>query len=105
MGFFYWGEENNPSRQAPARQTPTRPNYHRAPHRTIDPRTVKWANTPLDESAVREYERNPNRRSSDGDPFVVVGKDGVARGWNGKHRATAAMRQGRKLRVRFWDGR
>lgn len=44
-------------------------------------------------------------KSDDGDPFVVIGREGVARGWNGKHRGTAAMRQGRTLRARVWDER
>ena len=102
MGFFYWGEENNPAKSGAPE---SKPNYHKAPKQTIDPRTVQWANTPVSEKHVRRYEVDPNRYADDGDPFVVIGRDGVARGWNGKHRAIAAMRQGRMLRARVWDGR
>ena|SRR5579884_1163339 len=90
MGLFYWGERNGPNAR-----------YHRAKKVWIDPHTVEWAGHKVNEKAVREYERNPNKPSDDGDPFVVRGKDGRLHGWNGKHRATAAMRQGRKLLVRL----
>ena len=103
MAFLgmYWGEENNPARKAaPA---PREPDYDRAPKRAIDPRTVEWANTRVSESHVQAYIANPNRYSDDGDPYVVIGTDGKARGHNGKHRATAAMRTGRKLRARVSD--
>jgi hypothetical protein len=112
MVLFYWGEESpNAPRNKTKKSTGTpspvyrKPNYNKAEKRWIDPHTVKWANTPVNETFVRAYEQNPNRRSDDGDPFVVVNKNGVAEGWNGKHRATAAMRQHRKLKVRYWDVR
>ncbi|WP_028938250.1 hypothetical protein [Pseudonocardia spinosispora] len=112
MGFFSWGE---PTKQDTTK-TPghgrryATPDYDKAKKRWIDPRKVKWADTPVDEAWVRRYMQNPNLTRSvweggDGDPFVVVNKHGVAEGWNGKHRATAAMRQGRKLRVRYFDVR
>jgi hypothetical protein len=71
----------------------------------VDPNKVKWAGHKLNERAVSAYERNPNKRSTDGDPFIVIGKDGVARGWNGKHRGEAARRQGRKVTARVHDER
>ncbi|HEY2085497.1 MAG TPA: hypothetical protein VGH54_05610 [Mycobacterium sp.] len=79
--------------------------YDKARRQSMDPRKVKWANTPLSERHVQRYMRQPNRRSSDGDPFIVVGLDGVARGWNGKHRGEAARRQGRNLTARVHDER
>jgi hypothetical protein len=113
MGFFYWGEVNNPKNQKLPRNAPKgarvggyrKPNYHKAEKRWIDPHEVTWASTPLNEKAVQAYEENPDRWSDDGDPFVVVNEHGVVEGWNGKHRAVAAMRRGRKLKVRYWDVR
>lgn len=79
--------------------------YDKARRRQIDPSKVRWANTPINEKAVRSYMANPGKSSTDGDPFVVIGKDGVARGWNGKHRGEAARRQGRKVTARVHDER
>jgi hypothetical protein len=79
--------------------------YDRARRQQVDPNKVRWAGHKVNSRAVDEYRRNPNKRSTDGDPFIVVGKDGVARGWNGKHRGRAAQLEGRKLTARVHDER
>lgn len=79
--------------------------YDKARRQQVDPNKVRWANTPVNKRAVEAYRRNPNKSSTDGDPFVVIGKDGVARGWNGKHRGRAAQLDGRKLTARVHDER
>lgn len=79
--------------------------YDRARRQQVDPNKVRWAGHRLNESAVRAYEKNPNKRSSDGDPFVVQTGPNTYVGWNGKHRGEAARRQGRKLTARVHDER
>jgi hypothetical protein len=79
--------------------------YDRARRQQVDPNKVKWANTPVNKRAVDAYRRNPNKRSTDGDPFIVIDKRGVAHGWNGKHRGRAAQLEGRKLTARVHDER
>jgi hypothetical protein len=79
--------------------------YDRARRQQVDPNKVRWAGHKLNERAVSAYERNPNKRSTDGDPFIVRRADGSLEGWNGKHRGEAARRQGRKLTARVHDER
>jgi hypothetical protein len=71
----------------------------------VDPNKVRWAGHKANERAVQEYMRNPGKRSTDGDPFIVRRADGTLEGWNGKHRGEAARRQGRKLTARVHDER
>lgn len=79
--------------------------YDKARPRWVDPSTVRWHDHPLSEKHVHAYEQDPNRTSTDGDPFIVIDTDGVARGWNGAHRAEAARRQGRLIKARVHDER
>lgn len=85
--------------------------YDRAKKVQIDPNRIVWvSNHRLNEKAVRGYMRNPNLKKSsaaggDGDPFVVIDKNGTPRGFNGKHRAEAARRQHRQLAARVHDER
>ena len=79
--------------------------YDRARRQQVDPTKVRWAGHKTNEAAIQRYMKDPNRRSSDGDPFVVRQADGTLVGWNGKHRGEAARRQGRKLTARVHDER
>jgi hypothetical protein len=82
--------------------------YGKARKQRLDPRDVRWHPHKLNEDAVAWYTKHPHkpyRGDSDGDPFVVIGRDGVARGWNGSHRAEAARRAGRKINARVHDER
>jgi hypothetical protein len=82
--------------------------WSRQPAATIDPRKVSMASTPVDRRAVEYYRKNPRGRFSsnhDGDPCVVIGRNGKAELRNGKHRALAAIAEGRRLEVRVVDER
>lgn len=77
----------------------------RTRERWIDPNRVRWDNHKVDEQAVEVYMRNPNKTTfldGDGLPLVVKRK-GRLIGINGKHRAVAAMRTGRQLKVRYYE--
>lgn len=75
------------------------------PVTTVDPSILRMADTPVDRRYVERYRRHPNARADDGDPCVVITKSGVHELRNGKHRATAALEEGRQLRVRVVDER
>lgn len=82
--------------------------WARRPIVKVDPRNVLWAHTPIDWAAVDFYRRRPNGRyrwfGHDGLPCVVRAVDGTLEGRNGKHRALAAIEEGRRwLRVRLYD--
>ena len=81
--------------------------WARQPIVDLDPRQVRWANTPVDRKAVEHYKRHPHRpynpADHDGDPCVVRAADGTLEGRNGKHRAIAAIETGRRLKVRLHD--
>ena len=77
--------------------------YDRAHHEDVNPNDVQWNESyKLNEKAVKEYEDNPNKQSTDGDPFVTR-RNGKLYGNNGRHRGEAARRKGRKLRTRVHD--
>jgi hypothetical protein len=94
VGFFYWGERNAPERRG-------------TEWREVDPRKVRWHHNDLNERAVKHYEQHPDQPydGQSGDPYVVVDQRGRMHGRNGRHRAEAAARQGRRLRVRVRDER
>lgn len=74
-------------------------------NRWIDPNKVRWEGHKVNEKAVQAYMRNPNHvpfMDGDGPPLVVLRK-GRLIGINGKHRAIAAMRTGRKLKVQYYE--
>jgi hypothetical protein len=83
--------------------------WRKQPTATVDPREVRMASTPVNRDAVDYYRRNPNGKfrgwDHDGDPCVVIGRNGVAELRNGKHRALAAIAEGRRLKVRVVDER
>jgi len=68
----------------------------------VDPNKVKWNDTSykLNEKSVKEYEKNPNKSSGDGDPYVERDSSGQLHGVNGRHRGEAARRQGRTFKAR-----
>lgn len=92
MGYFYWGEENNPRRQ----QAPT------GRFVDVNPRSVTplhAVNSPGDRAAIEHYRRHPNRSLDGGVPWVKVGVFGGRLLQNGHHRRQAAIESGRRLRV------
>lgn len=66
---------------------------------SVDPRKVTWHHNDLNEKAVRHYMKYPNKPfdGESGTPYVEVGKGGRMYGANGRHRAEAARRMGRKF--------
>jgi hypothetical protein len=114
MAFLglYWGEENNPKNKQRDEQSggaPSTPDYDKAQKQWIDPAGVFWGHHQVNEQRVQQYMDDPNWSSfwndDQDDPYVVIRPDGTRIAYNGKHRATAAMRRGRQVRARVWDMR
>ncbi len=83
--------------------------WRRQPVAMVDPHALRLASTPINPRAVHYYRRKPNGRfrwwDHDGDPCVVIGRNGVMELRNGKHRALAARAERRLLRARIYDER
>jgi len=65
----------------------------------INPNKIIWHHDDLNEDAVAHYMEHPDK-PYDGDSGTVeieIGKNGQMYGANGRHRAEAARRTGRKL--------
>jgi hypothetical protein len=96
MGFFYWGEENNPNRRQRGRYV------------TINPRSLGTLHRvdrhDADRQAIRRYERNPNAALDGGRPWATRGVFGGLTLQNGHHRRQAAINRGRRLRVWIPEG-
>ena len=65
----------------------------------INPNKIIWHHHNLNEKAVQHYTKHPNKPydSASGEVYVEIGKNGQMYGANGRHRAEAARRTGRKL--------
>lgn len=73
--------------------------YDKARRQQIDPNKVRWHHNDLNEKAVRHYMKHPNKPfdGSSGEVYIEIGKGGRMYGANGRHRAEAARRTGRKF--------
>lgn len=98
MGFFYWGEENNPRRARDAE----RPGGH---YETVDPRRLiprhRVDRDERDRAAVERYEREPDSEYDrwSGEVWATRGLLGGLHLQNGHHRRQAAINRGRRIRV------
>ena len=83
--------------------------YKAAKPQWIDPHSVDWGSHRPKEKYVQRYMDNPNWKSfwndDSLDPFVVIRENGQRIAFNGKHRATAAIRKKRKVWGRVYDMR
>jgi hypothetical protein len=72
---------------------------------SVDPRKVQWHHDSINEKAVQHYMRHPNKPfdGQSGQVYIERGRDGRLYGANGRHRAEAARRTGRRLDVRIVD--
>ena len=82
-------------------QAPTRP--HAAGGRWVDPRTLGFYHGVKDPAAVEFYRNNPDGRyAHDSDPTRVSVINGRPMLNEGRHRAEAAIREGRQLWIDDW---